>query len=196
MSKVWVDRELLERACMRPGRESLAVNDRDIIERGRAQAEIRELLAQPAEADGVEVLARGFFHALPEEDDYEFHDEKHMTGPCDGCVPAVVVSSAALSAVTAERDAARAELERAYVNYNQASYASTERGKERDQLRAEVEALNRAIKARLPGRGIAAVGTGALHAEQDYCYRRGWKEGVAALRAQIRAAMHAKEGGL
>lgn len=48
---------------------------------------------------------------------------------------------AALSAVTAERDAALASLERAYANYNQVSYASTERGKQIDQLRAEVEAL-------------------------------------------------------
>lgn len=51
-------------------------------------------------------------------------------------------------AVINERDQLRAEneslsgsLERAYANYNQASFASTERGKERDQLKAEVEAL-------------------------------------------------------
>ncbi|TWC18164.1 hypothetical protein FBY06_11589 [Pseudomonas sp. SJZ085] len=42
---VTLDRELVERAVMRPGKESLAVNNADIIARGRAQAEIRELLA-------------------------------------------------------------------------------------------------------------------------------------------------------
>src|SRR5690554_2776653 len=57
-----------------------------------------------SEPEKAQVLARGFFHALPEEDDYEFHDEKYMTGTCDGCVPAVIVPADALSAVTAERD--------------------------------------------------------------------------------------------
>lgn len=57
-----------------------------------------------SESDKAQALARGFFHALPEEDDYEFHDEKYMTGTCDGCVPAVIVPADALSAVTAERD--------------------------------------------------------------------------------------------
>jgi hypothetical protein len=50
---------------------------------------------------------------------------------------------AALSAVTAERDAALASLERAYANYNQVSYASTGRGKQIGQLRAEVETLRK-----------------------------------------------------
>lgn len=57
-----------------------------------------------SEPDKALVLARGFFHALPEEDDYEFHDEKYMTGTCDGCVPAAIVPADTLSAVTAERD--------------------------------------------------------------------------------------------
>lgn len=57
-----------------------------------------------SESDKALVLARGFFHALPEEDDYEFHDEKYITGQCDGCVPAVIVPADALSSVTAERD--------------------------------------------------------------------------------------------
>lgn len=65
---------------------------------------------------------------------------------------------------------------------------------ERDRLLEELAATNRGINAKLPRRKFAAVGTGALYAEQNYCYRRGWKEGVAALRAQIRAAaMAAKE---
>ena len=57
-----------------------------------------------SESDKAQALARGFFHALPEEDDYEFHDEKYMTGTCDGCVPAAIVPADTLSAVTAERD--------------------------------------------------------------------------------------------
>jgi hypothetical protein len=43
---VGVPRELLERATMRPGKESLSVNNADIIDRGRAQADIRDLLAE------------------------------------------------------------------------------------------------------------------------------------------------------
>ena len=38
---------LLERLCMRPAKELLAVNNRDIIDRGQAQAEMRELLTTP-----------------------------------------------------------------------------------------------------------------------------------------------------
>lgn len=53
MSKVLVDRELLELAVSVPTKESLEANQAAIIARGRAQAEIRELLAQPAEAEGV-----------------------------------------------------------------------------------------------------------------------------------------------
>jgi hypothetical protein len=60
---------------------------------------------------------------------------------------------------------------------------------ERDALEAQVSALHRGIKAKLPGRSLVPVGSGALHAEQNYCYRRGWKDGVAALRSQIRAAL-------
>lgn len=65
---------------------------------------------------GLEVLARGFFHALPEEDDYEFHDEKFITGPCDGCVSAVVVSSAALLDELERHDAKVAALEKENSN--------------------------------------------------------------------------------
>lgn len=41
------------------------------------------------------VLAECFFHDLPEEDDWEVHDPRHMSdGGCDECVPAVIVSRA------------------------------------------------------------------------------------------------------
>jgi hypothetical protein len=51
---ITLSRELVERAVMRPGKESLAVNNADIIARGRAQAEIRELLADPVPPAGGE----------------------------------------------------------------------------------------------------------------------------------------------
>ncbi len=57
-----------------------------------------------------------------------------------------------------------------------------------DRLAAENERFRAAVNTRLPGRSFSAVGTGTLHAEQSYCYRKGWKEGVAALRKQLRAA--------
>jgi hypothetical protein len=44
--------ELVQRAVSRPGKESLAVNSADIIDRGRAQAEIRDLLAEPVPPAG------------------------------------------------------------------------------------------------------------------------------------------------
>lgn len=39
-----------------------------------------------------EILAKVFFHDIPEENDYDVHDEKHMSGDCDGCVPAYIVT--------------------------------------------------------------------------------------------------------
>lgn len=57
--------ELVQRAVSRPGKESLAVNSADIIDRGRAQAEIRDLLAEPVPPSGGDkpalyLDARGF----------------------------------------------------------------------------------------------------------------------------------------
>lgn len=39
-----------------------------------------------------ETLAKVFFHDIPEENDYDVHDEKYITGDCDGCVPAYIVT--------------------------------------------------------------------------------------------------------
>ena len=39
-----------------------------------------------------EILAKVFFHDIPEENDYDVHDEKHIVGECDGCVPAYIVT--------------------------------------------------------------------------------------------------------
>lgn len=35
-------------------------------------------------------------------------------------------------------------------------------------------------------RELAKCGTGSLHGEQQYCFEKGWKEGVAAFRKMIR----------
>lgn len=113
MSKVLVDRELLCHALSGG------------VKGEHARSELRGMLsrAQPAEAEGV---------------------RDYLTEFAEGEVEAKTAIEElqdALSAVTAERDRLQAELERAYANYNQVSYASTERGKQIDQLRAEVDRL-------------------------------------------------------
>lgn len=53
--KVLIDRDLLAKATMLPSMRSLEENRRDIVERGRAQADIREMLAAaPAAPEQVE----------------------------------------------------------------------------------------------------------------------------------------------
>lgn len=131
MSKVLVDRELLERVCLRHGRESQAVNHQDIIDRGRAQAEIRELLARPAEAEGVEpvefwvlfdattpekyikkMMPEGFLAFFDHEED-AIRAKTFHPGTDYKRVPYVRQSDhlAALASVTAERDRLCAEVE-------------------------------------------------------------------------------------
>ena len=100
MSKVLVDRELLERAMYaNDGKELIAAN-----------RELRAILAYPAEAEWVEVVA----YATPNEDgDWQmlFFDEKEAMLYVDEEPPAPLVLQsahlAALSAVTAERDRLR-----------------------------------------------------------------------------------------
>lgn len=59
-----IPRELADRLCKRPGKESLAVNHADILDRGAAQAELRALLAAPVvdgqEPFGVWRVPKGF----------------------------------------------------------------------------------------------------------------------------------------
>lgn len=134
MSKVLVDRELLESVLANWHHISTA--DWDAL---------KACTDQPAEAEGAEVV--GYASAGAIEILREIPQASGMK--VRGCskdrfvVPLVRQSDhlAALSAVTAERDRLLAELERAYANYNQVSYASTERGKQIDQLQAEVEML-------------------------------------------------------
>ncbi|GEM_PF-4264599 len=112
------------------------------------------------------------------------------------------VSDGTLAFFDSEDEAQRAKRSHPGTDYKRVEYyrapiaqtALSAVTAERDRLLEELAATNRGINAKLPRRKFAAVGTGALYAEQNYCYRRGWKEGVAALRAQIRAAaMAAKE---
>ena len=52
--KVLIDRDLLAKATMLPSMRSLEENRRDIVERGRAQADIREMLAAAPAAPVVQ----------------------------------------------------------------------------------------------------------------------------------------------
>lgn len=121
MSKVLVDRELLELL-----RNFTFLHDDGCAGALRGNID-KALAARPAEAEGAGIK--------------KFEFEIGEGGPVTEPLVRYKDHLAALSAVTADRDAALASLERAYANYNQVSYASTERGKQIDQLRAEVEAL-------------------------------------------------------
>lgn len=149
MSKVLVDRELLERTAAHlewDGSEPMTTIQFAQKCDGLA-GELRRSIAQPAEAEGVEVV--GWLHGYAKA---VSSDPVVVSGWLPECVdPLMTVAQhrRILSAVTAERDRLLAELERAYANYNQVSYASTERGKQIDQLCAEVETLRKVIRAAL-----------------------------------------------
>lgn len=147
MRKVLIDRELLEYLADL-GDEAIERMGSYLAEKHGEQKYVdaaRTILAQPAEAEAVDVrkivvdslvsMIAGVTRMIPPTDQ-PLPD--FIQAPVDRAVERI---SAALSAVTAERDRLLAELERAYANYNQVSYASTERGKQIDQLRAEVEGL-------------------------------------------------------
>lgn len=53
---------------------------------------------QPVEQQ-PEVLAEGYFHPLPDESDYEFHDAEQFPdgSDCPACVPAVIVRKSAVT---------------------------------------------------------------------------------------------------
>ena len=69
---------------------------------GMAAASIRAIehaLSSPRQEG--EVLARGWFHALPEFDDYEFHDDASGAGKnCSGCISAMIVNEGNTAAST------------------------------------------------------------------------------------------------
>jgi hypothetical protein len=55
-------------------------------------------------------------------------------------------------------------------------------------FRAWEAATDRATSKRGPKpRNLPVVGTGALYGEQQYCFERGWKEGIAAFRKMLKA---------
>lgn len=149
MSKVLVDRELLERCVERwaccaivetPGAEA-------------AWLELRNFMksAQPAEAEGVKVVAYVGCEARMTTDGWENGKEylvfADQASDADKRydVPLMTVAQhlAALSAVTAERDRLREENERlkraAQTNWNEFADSVGDR----DRLSAEVEALRK-----------------------------------------------------
>lgn len=172
MSKVLVDRELLEKWTDKlEGADSAGYGWEDLL-----AAEIRGAIAQPVETEGVDF---GFDDRSVKvsQEAYSIFLERERA------------LQDVLSAVTAERDRLLAELERAYANYNQVSYASTERGKQIDQLRDEVEALRGMLGKSLP---IVEAHAGASHMLEGFRpIRNKWDELVDG----IRAAMAAKEAG-
>ena len=50
-----------------------------------------------------EILAKVFFHDIPEENDYDVHDERYITVDCDGCVPAYIVTRSWLDDLLKDR---------------------------------------------------------------------------------------------
>jgi len=101
MSKVLVDRELLERAMYaNDGKELIAAN-----------RELRAILAQPAEAEGVEVVAWQQRYICPDEGPscWQSADERtvEILRRRDDYELRQLVPLTALSAVTAERDRLR-----------------------------------------------------------------------------------------
>lgn len=138
MNKVLVDRELLEKWTDKlEGADSAGYGWEDLL-----AAEIRGAIAQPAESEGVEVVA----YATPNEDgDWQmlFFDEKEAFLYVDDERPAPLILQsdhrAALSAVTAERDGLAAA-RMAYAN----EFAPDENG---DPDVGNVHANIRALKA-------------------------------------------------
>ncbi len=130
MSKVLVDRELLERICAKPYDSDECLT----LDRGSAIADLAEMLAQPAEAEVVELQRLAAeFDAAPDDAEWEPpHPIFQMARDLDRV-------TAALSAVTAERDGLAAA-RMAYAN----EFAPDENG---DPDVGNVHANIRALKA-------------------------------------------------
>jgi hypothetical protein len=64
---------------------------------GFARESVERALSSPRQEG--EVLARGWFHALPDDDDYEFHDDASGAGKnCGGCIRAMIVTEGSAAA--------------------------------------------------------------------------------------------------
>lgn len=147
MSKVLVARELLEDIEMTwrvPHRDAGCFNElgRRKIEEGLSK--VRALLAQPAEAEGPGDWGWLKLTAEVAEEDGPW---EHLLGMTD-CETAFSQSAsptrvleliAALSAVTAERDALKHALDVKEEFYQDALHSHIVLAQQRDQLRAEVE---------------------------------------------------------
>jgi uncharacterized small protein (DUF1192 family) len=158
MSKVLVDRELLERAAARADVFDDGSDGADAESARSVSLMLREALAQPAEAEGVEVVAWANPEDLLEIKKPGRLVARYVIGSRSGAadVPLVRQSDhlAALSAVTAERDRLQ-QFEAAYNEWHdktewvQKTAEAHELGKHRadvlkdrvDQLQAEVERL-------------------------------------------------------
>jgi len=133
MSKVLVDRELLERI--------VNTNMADYAVIAYQHKEIRAILVQPAEAEGVEARLRTVIDEL--KAGFVVCEEcggQEDTATLD-CVPELEAIAAALSAVTAERDRLReemAELWKRIDKFQSQSHGITALA-EIERLRAEVE---------------------------------------------------------
>ncbi|MBA1234740.1 hypothetical protein G7Z98_09250 [Pseudomonas stutzeri] len=170
MSKVLVDREWLKQlhrdldACQKVIWSGLRGADPAYCQDAQVRLkEIDELLAQPAQVE----VARDY-RAEFAEGDIEART-------------AIDELSDALSAVTAERDAANSRL-------HEVAVACATAEQERDQLRAEVEELRVLLIKSLP---IVEAHAGASHMLEGFRPTRNqWDELVD----EVRAAMAAKEG--
>lgn len=145
MRKVPVDRELLERVLQHDFAEDC---QECAIGKSEAWSELREAIAQPEEAEGVAVVAwaNEALSAFISADCKAYGDSRGgAAGSAAGAHQTPLVRQddhlAALSAVTAERDRLDAECGRLLEGKIQDAETIYILKAERDQLRAEVEAL-------------------------------------------------------
>lgn len=144
--------------------------------------------AQPAEAEGADVVA-----FLMEPDMYEPYVSLRRDSSCQGSIePLMTVAQhlAALSAVTAERDAANSRL-------HEVAVACATAEQERDELHTEVEALRKdAERYRWLRDSARMIGEYADSHESNFCVCSADGEEVLwfeQLDNSIDAAMAAKE---
>lgn len=204
-----VSRVLLERLLSNDGGDGRY----DLTEWNAARKELHAILAQPAEAERVEVVAPVVAWLTDWPGTRVYADAPHgfdepglrLTGDAIAeCWEALVRQAdhlAALASVTAERDRLR-KFEAAYMEWQdktdwvQQTAQARELGKHRadalkeriDQLRAEVEALRDLLSKSIP---VVEAHAGASHMLEGFRpIRNKWDELVDG----IRAALAAKEG--
>lgn len=126
---------------------------------------------------GVAVLARGWFHRLP-DGDYDFHDEASGAGKdCDGCIPCMIATappatSGLVELVRREIEAAKRELDTVTATDDAQS----------DGIGCAENALDRALAA------IAVHGIEAPGADTSGWWRRCKTHGICSSRKPSRSA--------